>query len=114
MEKSYDFSSNGATVPVTPGEIIRISLGENPSTGYRWNVSLTGDLVITGEEYGSSNIIGEIFGLVGGGGTRTWHLEAGQAGGTQKFTAILKRPWMPTTGDEKTFEITFQVGTGRK
>lgn len=56
---------------VKPGEEIRISLDETPSTGYAWNVTLTGGLVLTKTEFGS---LGALSGMPGAdSGTRTWY-----------------------------------------
>ncbi len=103
---SFDESSNNATVTVTQGDTVAISLGENPSTGFRWVVNVTPGLAITGDTYGSGNPVGEMMGMVGVGGTRTWHLTALQAG-SQTFSAVKVRADVPYPVN--TYSITFQV-----
>jgi inhibitor of cysteine peptidase len=103
--KAFDRVSNGTTVRAQPGDNLTISLAENPTTGYSWNVTTTGGLAITKDEYVLSDASGN---LVGSGGIHTWYLTAGQAA-TQKFTAIYKRPWEQTTGNEMMFVMTFTV-----
>jgi len=109
MEKTYDYSSNGATVHVKPGDTILVSLGQTPSTGFVWNATVTGDLAITKKEFGS---LGALSGMPGADtGTATWHLTAGQAA-TQKFTAIKMRPGENITRVIDQFEMTFLVDNG--
>ncbi|MDD5188085.1 MAG: protease inhibitor I42 family protein, partial [Methanoregula sp.] len=45
---SYTQGNNGSIIKVQPGDTVTITLGENPSTGFIWNVTTSGDLVITG------------------------------------------------------------------
>ena len=77
LEQAYNIESNGSIIPMKPGDTAVISLGENPSTGFVWNVTTRGDLGITRKEYASGNPIGEVMGMVGSGGSRTWHLSSG-------------------------------------
>lgn len=105
MEKTYDYSSNGATVHATPGDTILVSLGQTPSTGFVWNATVTGDLVITKKEFESRGLS-----MMPGNdaGTAIWYLTAGKAV-TQKFTAIKIRPGENITRVVNQFEITILV-----
>ena len=105
MEKTYDYSSNGATVHATQGDTILVSLGQTPSTGFVWNATVTGDLVITKKEFESRGLS-----MMPGSdaGTATWYLTAGKAV-TQKFTAIKIRPGENITRVVDQFEITILV-----
>ena len=71
------FSDSGRTLMLTPGQDICIKLGENPTTGYRWQVVGAGDpvLFLTNDSFtlGSSA-------AVGGGGTRTLQFHTGKTG----------------------------------
>jgi inhibitor of cysteine peptidase len=94
---------NGKTITVNEGASIKISLDENPTTGYSWNETATSGLSIVDSKYVSSNS-----GLVGAGGVHEWTIKA-TGKGMQQFTAIYKRPWEPTAGNETTFTINISV-----
>ncbi|MCX6683674.1 MAG: protease inhibitor I42 family protein [Methanoregula sp.] len=106
MVNSFDESSNNATVSVTQGDTITISLGENPKTGFRWVANVTPGLAISRDTYESGNPIGEMMGMLGAGGTRTWHITAVQTG-TQTFSAVKVRSDTPYPVN--IYSITFQV-----
>ena len=108
LEQTYSSESNGSIIRMEPGDTALISLGENPSTGFIWNVTTSGDLSITGDKYSSGNPIGEIMGMIGSGGSRSWHLTIGNDH-VQTFSAKLRRPGEPVNRTLSTFEITFSV-----
>jgi len=109
LGQSYDAAGNGSVVSVTPGQEIRISLGETPSTGYVWHVNLTGDLTLTGTDFSS---LGSLTGMPGGdSGTRTWDLTIGTSP-VQKFSAVKERSGGGETQIVDQFEMTFVAGTG--
>jgi inhibitor of cysteine peptidase len=84
---------------------ITLKLKENPTTGYRWNLTVTPGLVITNDTFIPSDTTGK---LVGSGGTRIW--EMGAAGtGTQTIHAVYMRSWEPVTGNETAFSMTVIV-----
>ena len=105
---SYTRGNNGSIIQAQPGDTVTITLGENPSTGFSWNATTSGDLVITGRKYTSGNPIGEMMGMVGSGGSLTYQLTVGNDH-TQTFSAVLRRPGEPTNRKMDTFEITFSV-----
>ena len=105
---SYSRENNGSVIQVQPGDTVTITLGENPSTGFVWNATTTGDLVITGRKYTSGNPIGEMMGMVGSGGSLTYQLTVGHDH-TQTFSAVQRRPGDPQNRTMGTFEITFSV-----
>jgi predicted secreted protein len=108
LEQAYSSESNGSIISMKPGDTAVISLGENPSTGFVWNVTTRGDLGITRKEYASGNPIGEVMGMVGSGGSRTWHLSIGKDH-IQTFSADMRRPGDPVNRTLRSFEITFMV-----
>jgi inhibitor of cysteine peptidase len=108
LQQTYGSESNGSIIRMEPGDTAVISLGENPSTGFVWNVTTRGDLEITGDGYYSGNPVGEIMGMVGSGGSRTWHLSMGKDP-IQRFSAELRRPGEPVNRTIRAFEITFSV-----
>ena len=105
---SFNDTSSGQTYTVHVNDKIQLSLTENPTTGYSWNLTLTDGLTMKGDEYIPSDTSGK---LVGTGGIHTWNISAVK-NGTQKITGIYKRPWEPVTGNETTFKLTINVGEG--
>ena len=98
-------SQNNATVTLSKGEIITVSLAENPTTGYQWNLTTTSGLNITGDQYTPSDPTGR---LVGSGGTHSWDITA-IASGDQQISAVYRRSWEPVTGSESAFAMTVTV-----
>ena len=105
---SYTRGNNGSIIQAQPGDTVTITLGENPSTGFIWNATTSGDLVITGRTYTSGNPIGEMMGMVGSGGSLTYQLTVGKDH-TQTFSAVQRRPGDPVNRTMSVFEITFSV-----
>ncbi|HVN74162.1 MAG TPA: protease inhibitor I42 family protein [Methanoregula sp.] len=98
-------SQNNATVSISKGEIITVSLAENPTTGYQWNLTVTPGLNITADTYTPSDPTGR---LVGSGGTHSWDITA-IASGDQQISAVYRRSWEPVTGNESAFVMTVTV-----
>ncbi|HUH79096.1 MAG TPA: protease inhibitor I42 family protein [Methanoregula sp.] len=98
-------SQNNATVPVNRMDIITVQLAENPTTGYRWNLTATPGLNVTSDTYVPSDTTGT---LVGSGGTRIWDITP-TAPGEQHVSAVYQRSWEPLTGNETAFAITVIV-----
>jgi inhibitor of cysteine peptidase len=46
--------------------------------------------------------------MPGASGTHEWTIKA-TGKGQQQFTAVYKRPWEPTTGNETTFTLNVKV-----
>lgn len=74
------------TIQMKTGDSFRVSLGSNPSIPLRWQVNTTPGLVITRQEYRPGNPLGEMTGMVGGGGTQSWEVRTVQPG-IQEFRA---------------------------
>jgi inhibitor of cysteine peptidase len=90
---------NGKTITVNEGATIKVSLDENPTTGYSWNETVTSGLTIAYSEYVSGGS-----GLMGAGGVHEWTIKA-TGKGHQQFSAVYKRPWEPTAGNETTYTL---------
>ena len=105
-QKTYEFneSNNEDTVDVTVGSEMILSLDENPTTGFEWNMTITG-LEIVNDEYLPSDTSGQ---MVGSGGTHVWYLKANEVG-TATIMGIYKRSWEETTGEEMAFDMTVRV-----
>ncbi|MDP3564258.1 MAG: protease inhibitor I42 family protein [Methanoregula sp.] len=96
---------NKATVTVQQGSIITVRLPENPTTGYRWNLTTTPGLQVTGDTYVSSDTTGK---LMGAGGTRIWEIKAAVPG-EHKINAVYMRSWEPVSMNETGFSMTVIV-----
>lgn len=100
---SVGAGDNGNMVSMSEGSLIKVSLDENPSTGYSWNESVTPGLTIVDSKYVSSGS-----GLVGAGGVHEWTIKA-SGKGEQQFSAIYKRSWEPIADNETTFTLNISV-----
>lgn len=93
------------TITASVGDTIEILLDENPSTGYRWQVSeLNSDvLALSGSLFLHS---GEA--VAGNGGLRQLQFDAQSAGETVLLLK-LRRPWERETDAIAQFQVTIQV-----
>lgn len=103
-EVRIDETSNGKTMNIFLGQTLSISLGENPTTGYRWTVedfkpSLLEQLETIFKAGGSA---------VGAGGTRIFGFLAKKVGETQ-LKLEYQRPWAETAKPEKSFSISIKI-----
>ena len=80
-----------------PGEVVRISLDENPSTGFRWELEHDNDQVL---RLLTSGYISNSSAAVGGGGQHVWKFMAEKNG---KARLIMKH-WRSWEGDKSTIE----------
>jgi inhibitor of cysteine peptidase len=108
LDRSFNRNNDGSTVQVSPGDTVTIALGENPSTGFIWNATSSGDLTITGKEFTSGNPVGEMMGMVGVGGSVSWHVIIGRDP-VQTFSAVLRRPGDPENRTMGTYSLTFMT-----
>ncbi|MEI7434696.1 MAG: protease inhibitor I42 family protein [Methanomicrobiales archaeon] len=99
--RRFTESDNGKTVTVTKGQVVKIQLNENPSTGYRWEPSVSSGIQITDDTYAASTS-----GRMGAGGIHTWTMRI-TGTGTQHFGADYKRSW--ETGSADNYSIQFVV-----
>ncbi|NLA39502.1 MAG: protease inhibitor I42 family protein [Methanomicrobiales archaeon] len=102
-EYTFNETDNNADVKLPAGSRITISLDENPTTGYEWNITST-----RGLQYVSDVFIPPSTGLIGAGGVHEWQYIAAEKG-TGEFSAIYWQPWENVTGDETAFSITFTI-----
>lgn len=102
-EFAFNETNDNETVTLPAGSGITISLDENPTTGYSWNVTST-----RGLQYVNDTFIPPETELVGAGGVHVWQYLAAEPGSAE-FSAIYKRPWENTTGNETTFSMAFTI-----
>ncbi len=96
---------NNATISVNQSNVITVKLQENPSTGYKWNLTTTPGLKVMSDIYVPSDTTGKV---VGSGGTHIWDISAITKGG-QKIEGVYNRSWEPLTGNETRFLMTIVV-----
>lgn len=101
----FNETADNTSVEVAAGSIVQVDLRENPTTGYEWNATISEGLNLINDTY---TIDPHPEGMVGVGGTHTWLLEAA-CEGDQNFSAIYKRPWENTTGNETNFTLALTV-----
>ena len=95
---------NTTNLSVKLNDTILISLKENPTTGYSWNVTNSTGIEIVGDEFLSPDVEG----MVGVGGVHEWTVKA-VAVGNQTFEAVYMRSWEPITGEEETYTLNVVV-----
>jgi inhibitor of cysteine peptidase len=86
----YTEADSGKTVQEPLGETLGLSLQENPSTGYSWNLSLTKGLTLSSDEYIPPTTGGQ---LTGAGGVRSFTLVT-TGRGDQLARAEYRRHWI--------------------
>lgn len=92
----------GKLVGLHTGDTIVIELQENPTTGFRWQVSAGSHLVPSGDQL----VLGKDV-APGGGGTRTLRLGA-VAKGNGVIRLQLRREW-ESSPPQQSLEIPYQV-----
>lgn len=105
MTSIYTENNSTSGVKAVKGDTIILMLEENPTTGYSWNLSASSGLSLVNDEYVQDPAAE---GMTGAGGVHNWTFEVVEDG-VQNISAIYKRPWENTTGDEDTFELTVDV-----
>jgi inhibitor of cysteine peptidase len=96
------------TVNANIGEKIRLSLPENPSTGYSWQMTVSDGLELASDNYIQGNTGSSLHPIVGAGGTHEWTYKVTKPG-AQTISGIYKRPWEKSSGGEKTFTLAVNV-----
>lgn len=99
--RTFTESDNGKTITLTKGQVVKVQLDENPTTGYRWEPSVSSGIRITDDSYAAS-----ASGRMGAGGTRTWTMKV-TGTGNQQFEASYKRSW--ESGSADSYSIQFVV-----
>lgn len=100
----FDQRFNGQRVEVTKGQRFEISLPENPSTGFRWNMSADGApiCILTKDEFLAVNT------QPGSSGNHTWSFEARQVGEFE-IELVSLRAWAHQPQPPKIFKIRVSV-----
>lgn len=99
-------SDNGKSIQIGLGEIVRISLDENPSTGFRWALEQGDDEVL---ELLTSDYIQASAPRVGVGGKRVWRF-AGKKSGDVRLVLVYRRAWEEEISTVERLQVTIRVG----
>ena len=102
---TVDETDNGGSVDLEVGQTLEVSLEENPSTGFAWNVTEAPDAAVIApveDDFDISDPYSD-----GAGGTRTLLFEAVAPGGTE----MLLDYYFQTESDDvyETFSLTVTV-----
>jgi inhibitor of cysteine peptidase len=84
---------------MSAGESFQISLPENPTTGFQWNITGTGEpvTIFVGDDFRPSS-------GVGGQGTHYWRFRTTQAGEAE-IRMVLQRSWKTPAEIPKSFTL---------
>jgi inhibitor of cysteine peptidase len=110
VDQTLTGADNGESITMAVGDILKIELNSNPSTGYSWHIAANTDDVLApvGEPQFS---LGGATPMPGAGGTETFTFKA-VAAGESTLTLIYNRPWetnvTPTPNDTFTVTVTVQ------
>lgn len=102
---TYTADVNLTSLVMAVNDTVRVSLKENPTTGFMWNVTNSTGLAIINDTY---VIDAAPEGMVGVGGVHEWILKAVEAG-NQTFSAIYMRSFENLTGDEDNYTLNVTV-----
>lgn len=95
-------SHRGKTFLLLVGDTVNLTLSENPSTGYRWVLTLPEGVDLIRDEYTATQ------NQVGSGGLHLWEFRVTKPG-IVAISGIYRRPWEGISGRERRFDIAFQV-----
>jgi len=106
--------SGGATIKVTEadntktlaaevGDEISVTLKENPTTGYGWNMIAGLGLTAVSDEFTGPSPSSSP--MMGAGGVHTWVFKVDQAG-TLTLTGVYARSWEPESKSAADFSLT--------
>lgn len=85
-------ADNGKQVTVKAGDVITLTLDSNPTTGYSWQVMEIGNTILSQQGDPEYKQASGTEGLVGAGGTETFHFKAIGSGTTMLKLGYM-RPW---------------------
>ncbi|MFQ3295276.1 MAG: putative secreted protein [Halobacteriales archaeon] len=95
-------SDSGRSIAVDPGTVVKVSLPENPSTGYTWRVAGNDTVArVLSNSYQSPSTV-----VPGAQGTRVVVLEVEQSGTVR---LVYVRPWITAESPEREFVVTFRL-----
>lgn len=99
-----DRSYNGRQVTLAVGEVVEISLAENPTTGFRWDLKVKPEPACAFVK----STFEPATGPPGKGGTHRWQFQAVRSG-TGEIELEYRRPWEHNTPPAQTFKLSVRV-----
>jgi inhibitor of cysteine peptidase len=95
----FTASETGRSASLRKGESFEISLPENPSTGFRWKITETGEPVstMTGNDFHPST-------GVGGEGVHRWRFRTVRVGESE-IRMVLQRSWELSAEPARSFTL---------
>ena len=99
-----DEAADGTTVRLAPGTELRLTLPENPTTGYRWRITAEAAPVLRPQE----DAYAPGASMPGAGGQHRWTWQAAQPG-EAALRLDYARPW-ETGPAARQFAVTIRVG----
>jgi len=102
----YTETASGTTIRAKVGDRITVTLRENPTTGYKWDMKAGPGLTLVGDEFvGPSPSPSP---LMGAGGTHSWVFRVDKAG-TLTLTGLYVRPWEADGKSAADFSLTIEA-----
>jgi len=100
---------NGREFKISAGETFQISLPENPTTGYRWEINGSGApfVGLEKEEYAAPED-GPAGPVLGRGGTRSFIFKAVEPGRTELILR-LRRSWEAESESAGSFSVKLEI-----
>jgi inhibitor of cysteine peptidase len=105
VNTTYTADLNLTELAMKIDETVLISLSENPTTGYSWNVTNSSGLSIVNETYTMDAAKEK---MAGAGGVHSWTARAVEAG-NQSFSAVMTHVAEKPTGNEETYTLNVTV-----
>ena len=110
MPVTASLSDSGGTASLVPYQPLVVRLPTNPSTGYGWRYTVTGDDVLLLDTVSGESPAPN--GMVGAPGEQVWSFRA-QGAGRAVLTYVYARSWEKNTPPAKTFTLTVEVAPGQ-
>ena len=106
MTVNADKSYSGRTLDLRVGDGVKVTLAENPTTGYKWELLARPEpiCVIVSDAYVANTAVG----TVGAGGVHNWDFRAVDKG-TTTVSLAYRRPWEKDVAPVQTFTLTLVV-----
>ncbi len=102
----YSMEDSGTTVLPEVDSVFTVTLEENPTTGYQWDMSVDGESVALLSDW---YVMDEAApGMTGVGGTHLFCYQA-ESAGTSVIDGVYKQAWMESSPDDETFVLTAEV-----
>ncbi|BAY09388.1 protease inhibitor I42 family protein [Calothrix sp. NIES-2098] len=104
-EVTLSQADNGKIITLKRGQILKLRLDENPTTGYRWSMSVPDSQVL---QLNSDNFNQPSNAGIGAGGQRVFAFHANNPG-KAKLQMKKLREWIGEQSTIEQFEVTVQV-----